>query len=745
MVGENALDWRRRNVEEEDVIGFDQQTCEVMKMLMPKGGGVEDNQLRVVSVVGMGGLGKSTLAKKIFNHHEIKTQFGTRVWVVVSEHVEAKHVLKNILQYLNVKFDKEDDDYLKGLLKEQLNGRKYLIVLDDLWTSKQWNDLKLYLPTDQKRCSRILLTSRTENVANVASTDTTTYHLNPLGEADSWSLFCKKALKGEKCPPNLEATGKGIVSKCKGLPLAIIVLGSFLSEAEPKPSFKYWSKILGDTSWHPDSDNDCSKILLLSYRNLQPHLRMCFLYVGAFQEDFEIQAKDLCLLWVAEGFVKVRRTELEEDVAEDYLIKLADRNLIMISKRKSDGSIKSCRIHDLLRDLCIKEAEKCNFFEVNVDRASQNVKEGVRRLTITNSDDTALLRLPLYKGLRTLLDFFNNASKLRSACDHLSVIRVLHLHVDTEKEDRAPIRLKNLILLKYLKADFIWAELSHDNMIQYISKLSNLQVLNLKRYGMANLPKGIWKLKLLRHVYVRPLATMPDARSSHDSLPYLQTLSCIKYEKHTSKMLCTKRFPNLRKLSVYHLCANQLWAVNLQSLSKLVHLSALKIRFKLEYYYPLPRIFVGSLNVDALPSTLTKINLNNMALTSNHWRLLGELKNLQVLKVSIRRIGNHMELGRFMEQPLVFEAEAFPQLIRLKLKTAHPALILRNGALRTLQYFIIHCGWIENFGMSAVLSEQLWLLTTLRQVKLINATRGIRHYIQNLDDAKRSKVIFRHS
>uniref|UniRef100_A0A7N0T7Q0 Uncharacterized protein n=1 Tax=Kalanchoe fedtschenkoi TaxID=63787 RepID=A0A7N0T7Q0_KALFE len=738
QIGENALDRRRRNVEEEDVIGFDQQTCEVMKMLMPKGGGVEDNQLRVVSVIGMGGLGKSTLARKIFNHQEIKTQFGTRVWVVVSEHVEAKHVLKNILQCLNVKFEKDDDDYLKGLLKEQLNGRKYLIVLDDLWTSKQWNELKLYLPTDQKRGSRILLTSRTESVANVASTDSTTYHLNPLGDAESWCLFCKKALKGKECPTNLEDIGKGIASKCKGLPLAIIVLGGFLSEAEAKPSFKCWSKILGDTSWHPDLDNDCSKILLLSYQNLHPHLRTCFLYVGAFPEDFEILADELCLLWVAEGFVKGRSTESEEDVAREYLIELASRNLIMISKRKSDGSIQSCRIHDLLRDLCTKEAEKCNLYEVTVDRASQNGKEGVRRLTIQKSDDTALLRLPLYKGLRTLLDFFNNSSKLRSSCDHLPVMRVLHLYVN-EKDDGAPISAKNLILLKYLKVDIHWANLSDYIKIQYISKLSNLQVLNLTSLTTTDLPQGIWKLKLLRHIYVRDSATMPDGESSDDSLPHLQTLSSIKYEEHTSKMLSGERFPNLRKLSVHHCCDNPLWAVSLQSLPKLVHLLALKIRFQCvdtQFLRSVP----GSLNVDALPSTLTKIHLTITALTSNHWRLLGELKDLQVLKVSVSRNRNYCESETFMEQPLVFEAEAFPQLIHLELQTTHPALVLRNGALRSLQYFIICCGWIGDFGMTALL-EQLWLLTTLRQVKVINASRGMLDYIQNLDDAKRSKMV----
>uniref|UniRef100_A0A7N0T847 Disease resistance R13L4/SHOC-2-like LRR domain-containing protein n=1 Tax=Kalanchoe fedtschenkoi TaxID=63787 RepID=A0A7N0T847_KALFE len=209
----------------------------------------------------------------------------------------------------------------------------------------------------------------------------------------------------------------------------------------------------------------------------------------------------------------------------------------MISKRKSDGSIQSCRIHDLLRDLCMKEAERFNLYEVNVDGASQNVKEGVRRLTIQNYDHTALLRLPLYKGLRTLLDFAEDSTKLRSACEHLSVMRVLHLHVNYKVDDIAPSSPKNLILLRYLKVDRCYGtNLSDLLTIQHISKLSNLQVLNLKSYGTISLPQGIWKLKLLRHINVIRHATMPDARSSDDSFPHLQTISSIKYEEHTSNM-----------------------------------------------------------------------------------------------------------------------------------------------------------------------------------------------------------------
>uniref|UniRef100_A0A7N0ZSP6 Uncharacterized protein n=1 Tax=Kalanchoe fedtschenkoi TaxID=63787 RepID=A0A7N0ZSP6_KALFE len=730
---QNALNRRRRNIEEEDVVGFDQQACKVMEMVEPVGGW-QAQELRVVSIVGMGGLGKTTLAKKIFNSVEIKKLFRSKVWVVISEHEEAKHVLKKILQYLDVDIEEDDDDHLKERLKERLDGRKYLIVLDDLWTPKQWEELKSYLPSDQKRGSRILLTTRIENVANVASTESTTYHLDPLGDAASWSLFCKKALKGEECPSNLEAIGKGIVSKCKGLPLAIVVLGGSLSAAESKPSFRYWSKILHDTSWHPDADNDCSKILLLSYLNLPPHLRACFLYVGVFPGDFEIVARELCLLWVAEGFVKGRSTELDENVAEQYLIDLADRNLVMISKRKSDGSIKSCRIHDLLRDLCLKEADKCDLYKVGADGASQNVKEGIRRLTLHKSDHITLL---LHKRLRTLLDFANNSfSNIRSVSKDLSVLRLLHLHV-RERDSSAPISIKNLILLKYLKVDNIgFGNLTELILIPYASKSSNLQVLNLKSNWTTYLPDGIWNLNLLRHIHVRPLATMPDARSSNDSLPYLQTLSCIVYQDHTSKMFGADRFPNLgnnyvgdryrgsptsphlRKLFLHVDRDNPLSIESLHFLPKLIHLVALKIRCE--------HMDEGEcskpLNIVSFPSTLTKIRLKNTPLTSNIWRLLAELNNLQlqVLKLNTGKTDAISDEESFEKQPLVFEAKAFPQLLLLKLCTGHPDLILENGALRTLQYLIMHPRITNGYPGLSELPDRLWLSSTLKLVKVID-------------------------
>ncbi|KAL2492625.1 Disease resistance RPP13-like protein 4 [Abeliophyllum distichum] len=205
-----------------------------------------------------------------------------------------------------------------------------------------------------------MLTTREEKVAFSANSCPPLHRMHLLGEELSWKLFCEKVFGEYCCPPELEEIGTKIVQHCKGLPLAIVVIGGLLSKLSRTQHD--WRNVAENlSSVITSNDERYSKILSLSYNNLPHHLKGCFLYMGVFPEDSNIRVSTLIKLWIAEGFIKLVKFKRMEDMAEEYLLDLIERSLVMISKKNSIGKIKACKIHDLLRDLLQSEAEKERF------------------------------------------------------------------------------------------------------------------------------------------------------------------------------------------------------------------------------------------------------------------------------------------------------------------------------------------------------------------------------------------------
>ncbi|XP_019081119.1 putative disease resistance protein At1g50180 [Vitis vinifera] len=354
-------------VEEADVVGMTGEAEAVKQMLVE-----EESESRVVAIVGMGGLGKTTLAKKVYNHIEVNRHFECRALVYVSQDYRIRELLMGIayciMTNLSPKRKTEISNMVENQLGEEVNGylkdKRYLIVLDDVWSIQVWHGLRSHLPESNKR--RVLITTRDQQIALDAYAKP--YELRPLGEKESWELFLKKTFpigstSPGVCPAELEDLGKKITEKCKGLPLAIVVSGGLLSRKEKTKSS--WAKILKSMEWHlSQGPESCLRILALSYSNLPYFLKSCFLYCGVFPEDCQIKASKLMQMWIAEGFVQGRGEEMVEDVAEEYLEELIHRSMIQVAGRKWDGRVKSCRIHDLLRDLAISKAKDSKFFEL---------------------------------------------------------------------------------------------------------------------------------------------------------------------------------------------------------------------------------------------------------------------------------------------------------------------------------------------------------------------------------------------
>nr|QPI70535.1 disease resistance protein RPP8-Lc [Vitis vinifera] len=186
-----------------------------------------------------------------------------------------------------------------------------------------------------------------------------------LSEAESWKLFCRTAIPNnviDNRPPELKVFGEKMVKKCAGLPLAIAVLGGLLSSKKQLPTV--WEQVLNKLQVPFSEGNGVDAILSLSFIDLPHNLKSCFLYLGLFPEDWVIPKRELLLLWITEGFIPQQDEQRMEDTAEDYLNELINRNLIQVVAVSINERSKKCRVHDLVRDLCIKKAKKQKLFEI---------------------------------------------------------------------------------------------------------------------------------------------------------------------------------------------------------------------------------------------------------------------------------------------------------------------------------------------------------------------------------------------
>jgi hypothetical protein len=279
------------------------------------------------------------------------------IWNTLEEMGKEISVSWTILEGMGVK-------ELKELLFKCLGRKRYLIVMDDIWKAEVWDEVRSAFPDDLNG-SRILITSRIKEVASHTSL-TPPYFLPFLNKDESWKLLSKKVFRGGACPPELETVGRKIAEDCCGLPLSIVVLGGLLANKEKTP--RTWSKLIGNVNWYlTEANTICKDILAISYTNLPRRLQPCFLYFGVYPENFGITGRQLIHLWIAEGFIQHAGKRSIEDVAEDYLEELVDRSLIQVTSRRTDGGVKKCRIHDLLRDLCISESKEDKFLELLKD------------------------------------------------------------------------------------------------------------------------------------------------------------------------------------------------------------------------------------------------------------------------------------------------------------------------------------------------------------------------------------------
>lgn len=781
---EGILHKRRRYVEEDEVVDFGHDTQVLLKQLLE---GVL--QRDVTSIIGMGGLGKTTLARKIYNNNHVENNFNFRRWVYVSQEYRIRELLLEILkkviilkaelkeelfhglevkysslfedlQCMKVKDDGEfkdillqnillqqekllqkqekllqkqkllleqqlvklssflvfvqniykkngdwfqdmNDDELKSVLFNFLQGKRYLIVLDDIWKTDVWEELKVAFP-DNMKGSRILITSRIKEVAAHASPNIPPYFLPFLNKDKSWELFSKKVLRGGTCPAELEALGRQIAESCDGLPLAIVVLGRLFAIKEK--THQQWSKLTGHVNWYLTQDRShCLDILALSYNHLPRHLKPCFLYFGIFPQDFEIPVRQLIQLWIAEGFIQHTGDRNVEDVAEDYLEELIDRSLIQVATTRTDGGVKTCHIHYLLRELCISESTEEKFLEVCSDFNRLHMSKS-RRLSINCATPQYISSnlCDSSSNCRSLLCFgFENESNLEWLCKMFKLVRVIHS--GDAKYSWIPKKIEKLILLRYLripgKLDVIPAS---------ICSLWNLVTLDMRSSKTRVLPKEIWMLQKLRHLYLGGPTSIP--KTDNKALPNLQVLTGIDIYAKPEYHFGMDMFPNLRKLGFHNpnLYPGQQLKI-LSSLHNLRQLQTLKI-YRL-CHLPSP---------SSIHWTLTKVTLVEADISKTVFTILGSVPNLRILKLR----GDYSNLGW---STLHCSESSFRQLeVFVMANSRIKYWKLEKGAMPSLRRLVIDRCPLSEF------PEELWCLTALRDVQVLQPFRQLANTLQRL-------------
>ncbi|KAL8529758.1 hypothetical protein ACS0TY_006986 [Phlomoides rotata] len=606
------------------MVGFNSYVVQLSDWLT----GQQSNR-QIIPISGMGGIGKTTLARNVYENTLILQHFDVLAWVTISQEYNVRKILLEALSCLKEstsELDGKSEYQLGEQLHKVLWGRRYLIVLDDMWSIEPWSKINVFFPNNYNR-SRIIVTTRLLDVAN---------HLGSLGLAvdflnddESWTLFCDKAFAIEDCPRELEQIGKKVVKKCKGLPLSIVVIGGLLGKSSRTQ--EHWKSVARDLSSAMDSGegNECLNVLSLSYTHLPVHLKPCFLYLGIFSEDYEMRVSQLIKLWVAEGFLKPNYPQTLEEVAEGYVKDLVVRNLILVRRLRWNGKPKTCYVHDLVRDLCLKVAEKEKFFCVRKANSPRDM-DGRRRIIIHESS----------KGdeYRRVFVSLNPRSLVRSIICELPVLqwfnaRLVRVLVEVYSGSQLDPMFQQ-VNLRFLSSKSCHSPIHwsyHYQLPSSISLLWNVQTLVITgKIGKVLAPSDIWEMPQLRHLQFHSLYLPdPQPRDEEDGivLTNLQTLRSVLNFRFSEE--ACKRMPNIKRL---HTCFRGSWEEDsfycLNNVGLFTKLESLKYSF---YDDPNRNLLLQSLK---MLNSLKKLTLLNCKL---HWEdltIIGSLLHLEVLKLS---------------------------------------------------------------------------------------------------------------
>ncbi|XP_045827052.1 disease resistance protein RPM1-like isoform X3 [Trifolium pratense] len=624
-------------IDEADVVGFEAPGKTLTDWMVN-----EREEHTVISVVGMGGQGKTTLVKKVFDNKDVIAHFDCRVWITVSQTYDVKEVLRDMLLKIYKQKDENppqninqmDQRSLTEELRNCLKTKRYVVVFDDVWSVNFWDHIKFAL-IDNKSGSKIFITTRNEEVlvSCKISSFTKVLHLQPLTQEQSLTLFNKRAFKFDYagcCPEELVGIANEIVQKCKGLPLAIVAIGGLLSTKE-KHVFE-WQRFSENLSAELKKDTHLmgiKEVLALSYDDLPYYLKSCLLYFGMYPEDYQVNSNRVIRQWIGEGFVKEESGKTLEEVAEGYLTELIHRSLVQVSSIRTDGKAKGCRVHDLVREMILEKNEDLNFFKHISEDGHSSFSGRIHRLSITTISDDFVEHIGS-SHVRSLLVIPDKESKTNfefKIPKTFKLLRVLDCNSDSLMS--FPENFGNFIHLKYLSFGF--DEIL--KILKSIGMLRNLETLKIRSLTqLIELPKEISKLRKLRHLISKKLSLI-QLEEGIGEMASLQTLHSVDLNTDGAAKIIKGlgKLNQMRDLRLVNVRRED-GIILSSSINEMQHLERLYVKaIRSEDDYE-----VIDLDLISLPTKLRKLKLHGILQKLPEW--IPKLQNLVELFLGHSRL-----------------------------------------------------------------------------------------------------------
>ncbi|KAL6841661.1 hypothetical protein ACP4OV_028490 [Aristida adscensionis] len=658
--------------EDTEVFGFEEE-CQLLEEHLLS----SDPRRSVISIVGESGIGKSTLAWKVYDSITIRQKFEVRAWINVPPQIRDNDILYVIYKRLCPETDEDQplstQRQVHHALLEYLKDKRYLVMVDGLANLSNWNSILQSLPNNAKGSRVMLITRLEDKEAAYADPKVNPLKVNKLKKEDSVKLFKRKLFgatnqfrnkilgvsDSEQDPTKMETACNNMRDVTDGLPLAIVVLAGLLRTK----NIDEWDKVFMQLK-SSDEPKHVKRILALSFDDLPSRLKSCFLYFAGMPENLIFNARRIVRLWAAEGFLKAKKGKTMEDIGQNYLKELISRGMIHLVKKDLNGGVWLVAIHDRLHAFAQLEAQEASFLEVH-DNADLLAPGSIRRLYLQNYMQSYIPMDTPFPKLRSILcDFAEERSQTLDSSDAPEVslknqansndlryhalrflpaskfLRVIDLR--GLRIRKVPHAVGDMIHLRYLGL----RSSSLTTLPSSIGRLINLQTLDIKRTEVTKVAQSFWEIPTLRHVVANKLQ-LPKMVGALNNMQTLTGLVCCDpWSNGISPLdnMVHVRYMEISGLNKQHWDGLESAFRKLESLMYL-HLAGEGIPSKLFTQFTLRRLQIlelfGEIDISdenpdekyTLPN-LTRIVLKQSRVDQKFMDKIGELPSLMALVLS---------------------------------------------------------------------------------------------------------------